>query len=63
MLGMGRILEEVKQVIIRQEKPSDYEEVYNIFHKDDESKTADWSMVRELFDGALNGISGTVDTI
>ena len=36
---------------------------YNIFHKVDESKTADWSMVRELYDGALNGISGTVDTI
>ena len=36
---------------------------YNIFHKGDESKAADWSMVRELYDGALNGISGTVDTI
>ena len=36
---------------------------YNIFHKDDISKTADWSMVRELYDGALHGISGIVDTI
>jgi len=36
---------------------------YNIFHKDDTLKTADWSMIRELYNGALNGISGTVDTI
>jgi len=36
---------------------------YDIFHKDDESKTAKWSMVRELYSGALNGISGTVDTV
>ena len=36
---------------------------YNIFHKDDESKAADWSMVRELYDDALSGISGTIDTI
>ena len=36
---------------------------YNIFHKEDESKTADWSMVRELYEGALNGINGTVDTV
>jgi len=36
---------------------------YNIFHKDDKSKTARWSMVRELYNGALNGISGTVDTV
>jgi predicted N-acetyltransferase YhbS len=36
---------------------------YNIFHKDDKPKTAKWSMVRELYSGALNGISGTVDTV
>ena len=36
---------------------------YNIFHINDESRTADWSMVRELFCGALNGIAGTVDTV
>jgi len=36
---------------------------YNIFHKDDPSKTAQWSMVRELYSGALSGISGTVDTV
>jgi len=36
---------------------------YNIFHKDDMSRTAKWSMVRELYSGALNGISGTVDTV
>ena len=36
---------------------------YNICHVDDDTKTAEWSMVRELYDGALSGISGTVDTI
>ena len=36
---------------------------YNIFHKDDESKAAEWSMVRELYNGSLNGVSGTVDTV
>lgn len=34
---------------------------YKIFHKDD--KTAEWSMVRELYEGALDGITGTIDTI
>ena len=34
---------------------------YNIFHKNDAA--AEWSMVRELYSGALNGISGTVDTV
>ncbi|MCL2603095.1 MAG: N-acetyltransferase [Defluviitaleaceae bacterium] len=34
---------------------------YNIFHKSDAS--AKWSMVRELYDGALNGISGNIDTV
>ena len=34
---------------------------YSIFHKDD--KTAEWSMVRELYEGALDGITGTIDTI
>ena len=36
---------------------------YNIFHKRDETKTAKWSMVQELYSGALNNISGTIDTI
>jgi len=36
---------------------------YNIFHKTDESGTAQWCMVRELYDGALCGVSGTVDTV
>ena len=36
---------------------------YNIFHKDDESKTAEWSMVCELYSGALSGVSGTIDTV
>ena len=34
---------------------------YNIYHKDD--KAAKWSMVRELYDGALDGITGTIDTV
>ena len=34
---------------------------YNIFHKDD--ATAKWSMVRELYNDALDGITGTIDTI
>ena len=36
---------------------------YNIFHEKDNSKSAEWSMVRELYQGALNGISGTIDTV
>lgn len=36
---------------------------YNIFHKNDESRTAEWSMVRELYSGALVGLSGKVDTV
>jgi len=36
---------------------------YNIFHKNDESKTAKWSMVRELYSGALNGVTGIVETV
>ena len=36
---------------------------YGIFHKNDLTKTADWSMVRELYPGALSGVSGTVATI
>jgi len=36
---------------------------YGIFHKEDASKSADWSMVRELYRGALDGVSGVVDTI
>lgn len=34
---------------------------YGIFHKDDE--TAEWSMVRELYEGALDGITGMIDTV
>ena len=34
---------------------------YGIFHVKDESKTTEWSMVRELYSGALDGVSGTVD--
>jgi len=36
---------------------------YNIFHKDDASKRAEWSMVRELYEGALDGVVGIVDTV
>lgn len=36
---------------------------YNIFHKDDASKIAEWSMVRELYEGALDGVFGVVDTV
>lgn len=36
---------------------------YGIYHVKDDSKTADWSMVRELYDGALNGVMGTVDML
>ncbi|MCL2698962.1 MAG: N-acetyltransferase [Defluviitaleaceae bacterium] len=36
---------------------------YNIFHKDDASGAAEWSMVQELYAGALGGVSGMVDTI
>ena len=34
---------------------------YDIFHKDDAA--AEWSMMRKLFDGALDGITGTIDTV
>lgn len=37
--------------------------LYNIYHKNDKSKTAGWSMVRELYSGALKGVTGTVDTV
>jgi len=37
--------------------------LFNIFHKDDDSKTAEWSMVREIYGGALTGVTGTVDTV
>ncbi|ABR49495.1 GCN5-related N-acetyltransferase [Alkaliphilus metalliredigens QYMF] len=36
---------------------------YNVFHIDDKSKNAEYCMVRELFDGALNNISGIVDIV
>ena len=36
---------------------------YDIFHKNDQSKTAGWSMVRELTSGALAGVSGEIDTV
>ena len=41
-------------------KPS-YE--YNIFHINDESKRAEWCMACELIEGALKGISGTIDIV
>ena len=36
---------------------------YGIFHKNDELKIAEWSMVRELYSGTLNCITGIVDTV
>ena len=36
---------------------------YGIYHVDDADKTAEWSMVRELYEGALKGIRGTINTI
>lgn len=35
---------------------------YHIYHVEDNLKTADWSMVRELVDDALVGISGKIST-
>ena len=37
--------------------------LYNIIHKNDKTKNAQWSMVRELSKGALKDVSGTIDTI
>ena len=34
---------------------------YNIFHADDPA--AEWSMVRELYENALSGITGTIRTL
>jgi len=34
---------------------------HNIFHEED--KAAEWSMVREIYEGALDGITGTINTI
>ncbi|MCL2568210.1 MAG: N-acetyltransferase [Oscillospiraceae bacterium] len=36
---------------------------YGIFHQEDASLTAEWSMVRELYPGALDGVRGVVDTV
>ena len=36
---------------------------YNIFHITDDSKSAEWCMAHELTEGALSGISGTVDIV
>ena len=36
---------------------------YSIFHINDETKNTEWCMAHELIDGALNGISGTVDIV
>ena len=36
---------------------------YNIFHVSDNSKNARWSMVYELVERGLKGISGTIDTV
>jgi predicted N-acetyltransferase YhbS len=35
----------------------------SIYHVWDKEKNADWCMVRELVDGALDGISGTIDIV
>ena len=34
---------------------------YGIFHKSD--RGAEWSMVREVYEGALRGITGAIDTV
>jgi len=36
---------------------------YSIFHISDETKNAEWCMVYEFVDGALNGVSGMVDIV
>lgn len=35
----------------------------NIFHVTDTERNAEWCMVRELVDGALTGVSGTIDIL
>jgi predicted N-acetyltransferase YhbS len=35
---------------------------FGIFHINDETKNAEWSMVHELTDGALENIQGTINT-
>jgi len=34
---------------------------FGIYHVKDDTKKAEWCMVRELFEGALCGINGTID--
>jgi predicted N-acetyltransferase YhbS len=34
---------------------------YSIYHKND--KSAEWSMVKELYADALHGVTGTIDTV
>ena len=36
---------------------------YGIYHVSDKDRNAEWCMVRELVDGALNSIDGTVDIV
>ncbi|MCL2677541.1 MAG: N-acetyltransferase [Clostridiales bacterium] len=36
---------------------------YHIFHKNDEAQAAEWSLVRELYAGALAGVSGAINTV
>ncbi len=36
---------------------------FDIYHKNDKSKNADWCMVRELKKGTLKGVTGTVDIV
>jgi len=36
---------------------------YGIFHKNDETKTVAWSMVKELYHGALDGVNGIISTV
>jgi len=35
---------------------------YGIFHIKDDTGEAEWSMVRELYNGALTGVTGTINT-
>ena len=37
--------------------------LYNIFHVRDDTKEAEWCMVRELYDGALDGVEGIIDIL
>lgn len=36
---------------------------YKIYHVTDKEKNAEWCMAYELIDGALSGITGTIDIL